>query len=611
MKKTITCFAALLCAGLMNSAVYADTLISAPLDSRPISTEYLGNLAGVGGDKFICVSDENLDYFSNNLDESHLGDSAKVRAELADIVSKNNKRSATVIINSSSYVTNGLVASRCGKNYADWKTAFDELEALLSENTEPTYYFNLGMPRSLPETRFNTIWRETDDPTPRYGIAHFYLEHNKDAKDAANIRAKYGEPTPAQYLLEYGYVENKAFELGESALTAWEKEFLHYFRNNFVKNKRYSDYVEYYKQPYAVTAEMFGRLLELQKKGLIDEIIVSNDDLQLPDSIRYFYSNGEKWIQTEKGTPVKYSFPRRMLVSDYNSIYKQFDRMYGSRERSNALVGRGKNINIIFGGDEVPQLIYARSLAKKEKMTANFELITESAERTAGKFDITGIDTLIESDMNFVSPNSNKTKRKFDLYVYNCNVGKDPASLLASMKKNYTKGHNLGLIEILSGKNSRVIKSIIDDTNGYASVNMLASYSAWNTDGNAVGLGIAHSQVFAISEEIHHNPSAIVNAQLKMLSQHLYEDGVYTAYGKLSLANEGYKPTAAEREHSEKLYNILNDGTIKLEGKTYRVGDTNFNIKKAKMTKCLFPWGRIFDCYVDFDIRTERADNNV
>ncbi|MBQ9605474.1 MAG: hypothetical protein IJR45_08685, partial [Firmicutes bacterium] len=93
---------------------------------------------------------------------------------------------------------------------------------------------------------------------------------------------------------------------------------------------------------------------------------------------------------------------------------------------------------------------------------------------------------------------------------------------------------------------------------------------------------------------------------LKMLSQHLYEDAIYTGHGKLALANVGYKPTAAEKEYSEKLYNILNEGTINLEGKTYRVGNANYNIKKVKMTKCLFPWCRIFDCYVDFDIRTEK-----
>ena len=606
MKKTVTVFAAALCAAMMSSVVYADTLITSPIDSRPISNEYLGNLAAVGGDRFISINDEYLDLYSNDLSASRQGNSAKVREELADIVAKNNKRSSTVIINSSSYFTNGLVGGRCGKNYADWKNAMTELEDMLEENTEPTYYFNLCMPRSLPETRFNELWLKSDDPTKRLGIAYFYLKHNKNADDAAAIRASYGEPDPSQYLLEYGYVENKAFELGENALTPWETEFLHYFRDNFVKNKRYSDYVNYYKEPYTITAEMFGELMKLQQKGLLDEIIVSNDDLQLPNSIIYFASKGAEWIQTEKGTAIKYSFPRRMLVSDNNSIYKRFDRVYGSRERSNALVGRGKNINILFGVDEVPQLIYARSLAKKENLTADFNLITESAEKTAGKFDVTGVADLVANDMNFVSTTGSKTKRKFDLYVYNCKIGKDPTSLLASMKKNYDSGHNLGLIEVLSGKDTRMIKSIADDSNGYASVSMLSSYSAWNTNGNAVGLGIAHSQVFAVSEEKHHNPSVIVNAQLKMLAQHIYEDGIYTGHGKLALANKGYKPTVSEKEYSQTLFDLLNGENVKFEGKTYRVGNTDYMITKEKMTKCLFPWQRIFDCYVDFDFRTEK-----
>ena len=82
--------------------VYADTIITAPIDGRPISDEYLGNLAQIGGDEFISVSKENLDFFSSYEPDNHLGKSDKVREELYSLVSKNNNDRTTVIINTSS-----------------------------------------------------------------------------------------------------------------------------------------------------------------------------------------------------------------------------------------------------------------------------------------------------------------------------------------------------------------------------------------------------------------------------------------------------------------------------------------------------------------------------
>ncbi len=606
MKKLLSAMVAALC--FMSATVYADTVITSPIDSRPVSCEYLGDLAELGGDTFICADKENLDIFSDDLSVSHFGDSAKVRKDIEKIVGENNKKSTTVIINSSSYITNGLVGSRCGKNYSDYKQAMKELEELMTENPEPTYYFNLSMPRSLPETRFNTIWRENDCPD-LLGIGYFYIESDPDAEDAAYIKAHFGKVTPAQFLLEYGYVENKAFELGEKALTEWELEFLKYFRANFLYKQPYMGYISDYKKPYEATADIFGSLLELQKKGLLDEIIVSNDDLQLPDSINYFYGKGAKWVQTEKGTPVKYSYPRRMLSEDNNSIYKQFDKMYGSRERSYAAVGRGSKINFIFGTDEVPQLIYARSLSKREDLTANFNIIKNSADRTAGAYDVTGISSLVECAQNFVNESNKKTDKPFDLYIYNYAADKNHASMLAQMKKSYKNGENIGLIEILSGSgNNKLFKDIISDNSAYPTVNELSSYSAWNTNGNAIGLGIAHSQVYAISEQAHKNPSVIVNAQIKMLARHLYEDGIYTAQGKRQLANEGYKPTANEKTESKKLREIFADSGINFEDKIYKTGGKEFLIKDVEMTSCGFPWSRTFDCYLDFDVKTEKAE---
>ena len=611
----IALFAAIICAAstvILSTAAYADTVITAPIDSRPISNEYLSDLAALGGDDVIGVDKKHLDFFTAYLSDSRFGNSKAVRSEIYDSVAENNKKNTVVIINSSSYVTNGLVGSRVGKNYDSCMQAMDEFEQLMTDFTEPDYYFNLSIPRSLPETRFNTIWREKNCPV-LYGLGHFYLECMPDAEDKKEIQAKYDVVTPSQILLEYGYVENKAAELGERELTEWEKKFLRYFHTDFAYKEPYKTYVENYKKPYTACAEMFARLLVMQKKGLLDEIIVSNDDLQLPDSIKYFYGKKAKWIQTEKGSPIKFSFARTMRSVAYNSIYKQFDAAYGSRERAYALVGRGKKVNFINGVDEVTQLIYARSLSKRKKLTADLNIITNQSDKTAGSFDVTSIQNLLDTAGNFVSANHNKTQKKFDLYLYNYNMPTEHKSFLQKMKKDYSKGDNIGLIEIFKiGTGNRVLKDILNDTSkAYPSVTELSSYSAWNTNGNAIGLGIAHSQVYAITEQINHNPTVYINKQLKVLAQHIYEDGIYTARVKLALSNQGYKPYAVEEEKSDTLYPLLNDGSVNLVGRTVKAGGKEYIIKKSEMKSYGFPWRRIFDIYLDIDITTKqvRAEN--
>ncbi len=608
MKKILTALTAVTAVLLTNVCVFAGTVVNSPIDSRPISCEYLGDLVKLGGDTYSQADKDNLDYFTARLDDSHFGDSKKVREDIAGKVAKNNKKSTTVIINSSSYITNGLVGARCGKNYSDYKGAMEDLEELLGAYKEPYYYFNLIMPRSLPETRFNTIWRENDCPD-LYGIAHFYLECVPDAADADHIKANYDKVDPSQFLLEYGYVENKAKELGEKELTEWEKRFLRYFKMNFLSKKPYMDYIEDYKKPYIATADIFSYLLDYQQKGLLDEIVVSNDDLQLPNSITYFYGKKADWIQKEKGSPIKFSFARTMLMNDYSSIYKQTDKVYGSRERSYGMVGSGNKVNFIFGVDEVPQLIYARDISRKNKVTANLDIITNNSNRTAGQFDAAGIQSLLDSASNFVKMSNTKTTRKFDLYLYNYNAPTDTGSFLQKMKKDYNKGNNIGLIEIFAGVGSskKVFKDILSDNKAYPSVTELSSYSAWNTNGNAIGLGIAHSQVYAVTEQVHNNPSAIIDTQLKILARHIYEDGVYTGYVKLALANEGYKPGTGETYNSAYLKSMLDETPVKFKGKIYRVGGSEYVIKKLDMKAYGFPWRRIFEVYLDFDIKTEKV----
>ena len=63
------------------SVVFGGTLITAPIDSRPVSVEYLGELAEMAGDNFYTVDETFLDYFPDG-GEGRFADSSKVREQL-------------------------------------------------------------------------------------------------------------------------------------------------------------------------------------------------------------------------------------------------------------------------------------------------------------------------------------------------------------------------------------------------------------------------------------------------------------------------------------------------------------------------------------------------
>ena len=218
-----------------------------------------------------------------------------------------NSENTTVIINTSSYMTGGLVGSRLGDNYGDFKEALNELENLTEEYDKPSYYVNLSMPRTLPETRMNTIWR---DNKKYRGMGYYYIKNNPEIEDAKYISQKLSLVTPTQLIMEWSYVENKKSELGESSLTSWEKDFIKHFNSVYRAYEPYKTYLSKYVMPFSSVSEIFSRLMKMQEKGKIDEIIISNDDFQIPDFITYFNKKGADWIPKENGAPIKFSFAR-------------------------------------------------------------------------------------------------------------------------------------------------------------------------------------------------------------------------------------------------------------------------------------------------------------
>ena len=130
-------------------------------------------------------------------------------------------------------------------------------------------------------------------------------------------------------------------------------------------------------------------------------------------------------------------------------------------------------------------------------------------------------------------------------------------------------------------------------------------YSAWNTNGNAIGLGIAHCQVASIAKEVTRRPVEMLKAQTAILTQHAVEDGIYTKSGKLTLNNKGYKPNVTDRTNSETLYNLMDTSKVTdgLKGKSYTYENKTYTVSDVNINKLSFPWGRTFDIYVGCDVK--------
>lgn len=599
MKKIYTVILCSVFMLLIPNAVYAAKIITAPIDGRPISSDYLKNLVELGGDDFLCSDKANLDFFSAIEDDNFTGNSEKVRQELFSMVAESNNTDTSVIINSSSYFTNGLVGSRCGVNYTDIDAALDDLYLLLTTCSEPTYYINLSMPRTLPETRFNEVWSDNE---LRYGLGFYYLKYNSNCEDREVIYSKYRRVTPIQLIMEYSYVVNKTNELGEDMLEEWEKDFLREFELNYKNYYPYKTYISNYIKPFKAVSDMFRTFMTWQNEGLIDEIIISNDDFQLPDFIVYINSK-------DSGDASKYSFARRFMSTGVSAIIKQLKAERGKKSVEMALKGKGENVNFIFGTDELPQLIYARDFSKRTGLSANFNIIAENGSGVAA-YDVLSANELIENALNFVSA-GNKKMSCFDLMLYDYgvqginNVDKAFSSLAAS----YAAGNMTGLIEIYSNEtlntgDNRLFQKLTDNT-GFG-ITDLNCYSAWNTNANAIGLGVAHAQVYAVaSENAGGREADLLEKQLKVLMQHIIEDGIYTVRVKRELSNRKYIPNAEERTQSDMLYEMLRCDSIldSFVNKAYSVDNADLCVKSADIVRCSFPWGRTFDCYIEPQIK--------
>lgn len=590
---------------LLTTGVYASTIVTAPIDSRPISTDYLNDLAQLGGDKAVYPGKDILDMFPADESLNRFADSSAVRESIYELTGENNREDNTVIINTSSYFTSGLVGSRIGSCYGDIDKALEDLRQLATDYPLPYYYVNLTTPRSLPETRFNDIWRNDDSIT---GIGYYYLQRNPNCEDYDYIKANFSKITPSQLLMEYSYVCGKLDE--GVPLQSWERDFYKTVNSRYMSKDPYRSYLNNYIEPFKKSVEIMNGLIELKNEGLIDEIVISTDDLQLPSSISYFFAQDAPWVQKQGGSAVKYSFARTYFETGSTSIMRSLDNSIGKKERYLAMAGRGKEVNVIYGTDEVPQLIYARDLVRRTGKGTAINPVYNINSAAVAAYDVNNAQKLTNAAISFTGNNRGYFDRHTDLYIYSYAANSKPSDTVNKMKASIDKGKNAALIELYDSKtlnnSNNALFKLLTDGRGL-SLTELTGYSAWNTNGNAIGLGVAEAQVCAIAQETTNSPGTYAANKVNVLLQHALEDGVYTVQTKRLLSNAGYKPTTDELENSDKLReSLLNNNvisefeksTIEIKGKTYRV-------KNISIDKCGFPWARTFDCILDINTEVD------
>jgi len=204
------------------------TVITAPLDGRPISNEYLENLVKMGGDRFIPANKEYLDKgFDKPLNGKWISsDSQALRTSILEQVKMHDNKETTVIINTSSYITRDLIGSRIPQNYnkRSITKALYDLDYLTNHHKKPRYYVHVMIPRIIPESRgFNY-----HSDYLAHGINYFYN------KVLNNIESDDNNESFDEVLVQFGYVKYKQHK--GVILSSWEGDFLNYFEQSYILN---------------------------------------------------------------------------------------------------------------------------------------------------------------------------------------------------------------------------------------------------------------------------------------------------------------------------------------------------------------------------------------
>lgn len=505
-------------------------IVTAPIDSRPVSLDYLKNLVNMGGDYFYSVDKSNLDEGPTLTGTWPLGSAYNVRVNLANLISSRNSAGTTVILNTPSYVNGGLVATRIPNRYAEVSPALIDLDWLTTNYSNPTYYVFIPMPRVMPESRgFN--WPTTKD----HGLQYFY---NGGADREFTI-----------LLWEWGYVQNKAYY--GYTLDPWENSFLTYFYNKYHVNATSQfifegrTYLNWYMSLFVYARDLIKALMDRVKSGKINELVVGLDDINLPD----FFAGKPDLLEYAGGRPIKFSWAYKCLKdvkSHHESLYDITSVNLGEN-------GDSTVINYLYGTDEIPQLIYARDLTRRTGFATKFigsagYSVDYSKDKDPGfsptyigVYDYIDVNTAINQRIKFVTKRGYNAAnaRNFRFFVHCTGRNGENAFLTdgagnpeqaalnfaQAVWNSFNSGENVGVLDLGSNNPDWQLFKALGSITGKVRT-QLCSYSGWNTVANTAGLGIAHAQVFGMLD-YYNATRSMWSYHADVLTTHLLEDGIY------------------------------------------------------------------------------------
>lgn len=694
----------------------ATTIIAVPIDSRPVSNQNFKLLTEIGGDDCVVITkglDEGFPIQSDNTPIDirlfDLGNSTDTCASLSNEVS-NIQGNKTIIINTPSCFTNGLIGSRMPTSYysggseAEMDTSFRSVsddnpcinnwiayiselrDTLNSQDSSSRIYVHCPIPRTKPGQYMGNCtynrpgnnsgtWAEKawDFTTDHKGLSYFYSPNDASETSCTDI------------LREWSYLENKYLstvrEDGSHALLDYEWNCLVHYNEMYryddapCKNDIFNAYHNLF-----INAEYFiTKLMDLVAKNVIDELVIGIDDIEFPD----FYKN----IGIDSNS-VKYSFAQTCLdnIKAYHANNAKIkDNINDSIECC------AEHINYLLGTDEIPQLIYARDLTRRMHRTPkyiNYALSgTGTMDNTTGSYDINTINDILRKTQNFITntkyyyyddPNEYSKPRDYlnnavyeigEMHTFvRCNekCKTDETATTAaksiynafndayadssySSPRKFNNGNiNMCLLdsslEDTSGSSQEssnysewfesnagadwlllhTMKDIYKNNDDYSrnSISQLSAYSAWNTVGNSLGLGLAHSQVFAIIDSIYDNMTTekakkIITAHIKLLATHMLEDALYNRMkSKRDMFEDSYSSEDALKDDEEKIISILTglqDKEFDNNTLNYLYGGyewvinrfkdvntvhrfNNYTVNTLELTNAELPWKRKFEC---------------
>ena len=432
-----------------SNTVQSTTIIEVPIDSRPVTNQHFELLTQIGGDNCIIVKD-GLDSGFDFVPETdtnanryfNLGNSHITRNSLLNIV-ESTTGNKSIIINTASYFTNGLIGSRMPTSYyasgnecisdmsertVDMENEYidlliEDLRELCSNVTESgsRIYVNCIIPRTLPCQQMYSVDPNEKRPTPEgvddvtWASAGWEFDWDMDGNGFKTLRyfkdntmykpnPNYDRTACEQIIYEWAYLTCKQ---GSGApMEDYETACLEYYNSmyNTPNQNKYNKMFIAYKNIFVNVEYMIRKLMNLVSENMIDELTIGIDDISFPDFYKELAMVGEFDTNSEK-----YSFAKTCLDNVQEYQKQLFNAGSISDNILDSIECCAEHINYLMGADEIPQLIYARDLTRRMKHTPrylNYNLYATGNMFDKGEFDINSIEDIVRKTENFITNTS-------------------------------------------------------------------------------------------------------------------------------------------------------------------------------------------------------------